>query len=85
MRFSEEFSLKIILLQIEAGDIILESDIGFYFHDPKHLQILRTVTEQYRDIGMFIIDPILEDVRAEKVQATREAFAPEFHTQSSFC
>ena len=56
--------------------IRLEGDTGFYLDDPKHMQILRTVTEQYRDIGMVIIDPILEHMRAEKEQATREAYAP---------
>jgi hypothetical protein len=56
--------------------IRLEGDTGFYFDDPKHLQILRMVTEQNRDIGMVIIDPILEHMQADKEQATREAYAP---------
>ncbi len=56
--------------------IRLECDTGFYFDDPKHLEILRMVTEQNRDIGMVIIDPILEHMRADKEQATREAYAP---------
>jgi len=56
--------------------IRLEGDTGFYFDDPKHLEILRLVTEQNRDIGMVIIDPILEHMRADKEQATREAYAP---------
>jgi AAA domain len=56
--------------------IRLESDTGFYFDDPKHLEVLRMVTEQNPDIGMVIIDPILEHMRADKEQATREAYAP---------
>jgi hypothetical protein len=56
--------------------IRLEGDRGFYFDDPQHLEILRRVTEQYRDIGMVIIDPILEHIRANKEQSTREAYAP---------
>lgn len=56
--------------------IRLEGDTGFYFDDPKHLEILRMVTEQNRDIGMVIIDPILEHMRADREQATREAYAP---------
>jgi hypothetical protein len=56
--------------------IRLESDTGFYFDDPKHLEVLRMVTEQNADIGMVIIDPILEHMRADKEQATREAYAP---------
>lgn len=56
--------------------IRLEGDTGFYFDDPKNLGILRMVTEQHRDIGMVIIDPILEHMRADKEQATREAYAP---------
>lgn len=56
--------------------IRLEGDTGFYFDDPKHLEILRMVTEQNADIGMVIIDPILEHMRADKEQATREAYAP---------
>jgi len=56
--------------------IRLEGDTGFYFDDPKHLEILRMVTEQNPDIGMVIIDPILEHMRADKEQATREAYAP---------
>ena len=34
------------------------------------------VTEQNSDIGMVIIDPILEHMRADREQATREAYAP---------
>jgi AAA domain len=56
--------------------IRLEGDTGFYFDDAKHLEILRIVTEQNADIGMVIIDPILEHMRADKEQATREAYAP---------
>jgi AAA domain len=56
--------------------IRLEGDRGFYFDDPQHLEILRRVTEQYREIGMVIIDPILEHIRANKEQDTREAYAP---------
>jgi hypothetical protein len=56
--------------------IRLEGDTGFYFDDPKHLEVLRMVTEQNPDIGMVIIDPILEHMRADKEQATREAYAP---------
>jgi len=55
--------------------IHLEGDTGFYFDDPKHLEVLRMVTEQNRDIGMVIIDPIFEHMRADKEQATREAYA----------
>ena len=40
------------------------------------MEILRRVTEQYREIGMVIIDPILEHIRANKEQDTREAYAP---------
>jgi hypothetical protein len=54
----------------------LENDRGFYFDDPGHLDILRCVTEQHADIGMVIIDPILEHLRVNKEQTTREAFAP---------
>jgi AAA domain len=56
--------------------IRLEGDTGFYFDDPKHLEVLRMVTEQNADIGMVIIDPILEHMRADREQATREAYAP---------
>lgn len=56
--------------------IRLDGDTGFYFDDPKHLEILRMVTEQSPDIGMVIIDPILEHMRADREQATREAYAP---------
>jgi hypothetical protein len=56
--------------------IRLEGDTGFYFDDPKHLEILRTVTEQNSDIGMVIIDPILEHMSADKEQAVRRAYAP---------
>ena len=56
--------------------IRLDGDSGFYFDDPKHLEILRMVTEQNPDIGMVIIDPILEHMRADREQATREAYAP---------
>ena len=53
-----------------------EGDRGFYFDDPQHLEILRRVTEQYREIGMVIIDPVLEHLRVNKEQTTREAYAP---------
>jgi hypothetical protein len=54
----------------------LDSDKGFYFDDAGHLDILRCVTEQHSDIGMVIIDPILEHLRVNKEQTTREAYAP---------
>jgi putative DNA primase/helicase len=54
----------------------LDNDKGFYFDDPTHLDILRCVTEQHADIGMVIIDPILEHLRVNKEQTTREAYAP---------
>lgn len=54
----------------------LDNDKGFYFDDPGHLDILRQVTEQHPDIGMVIIDPILEHLRVNKEQTTREAYAP---------
>lgn len=54
----------------------LDNDKGFYFDDPGHLDILRCVTEQHPDIGMVIIDPILEHLRVNKEQTTREAYAP---------
>jgi hypothetical protein len=54
----------------------LDNDRGFYFDDPQHLEILRQVTEQRPDIGMVIIDPILEHLRVNKEQTTREAYAP---------
>lgn len=54
----------------------LDNDKGFYFDDPGHLDILRRVTEQHPDIGMVIIDPILEHLRVNKEQTTREAYAP---------
>jgi putative DNA primase/helicase len=54
----------------------LDNDKGFYFDDPNHLDILRKVTEQHSDIGMVIIDPILEHLRVNKEQTTREAYAP---------
>jgi hypothetical protein len=53
----------------------LDNDSGFYFDDPSHLDILRRVTEQHPDIGMVIIDPILEHIRVNKEQSTREAYA----------
>ncbi len=56
--------------------IRLEGDSGFYFDDPKHLDILRIVTEQNTDIGMVIIDPILEHIMADKEQGVRKAYAP---------
>jgi hypothetical protein len=54
----------------------LDNDQGFYFDDPRHLDILRQVTDQHPDIGMVIIDPILEHLRTDKEQPTREAYAP---------
>jgi len=54
----------------------LDNDKGFYFDDPGHQDILRRVTEQYPDIGMVIIDPILEHLSVNKEQTTREAYAP---------
>jgi len=54
----------------------LDNDKGFYFDEPSHLDILRKVTEQHPDIGMVIIDPILEHLRVNKEQTTREAYAP---------
>jgi len=54
----------------------LDNDKGFYFDDPQHLDVLRQVTEQHPDIGMVIIDPILEHLRVNKEQTTREAYAP---------
>jgi hypothetical protein len=54
----------------------LDNDKGFYFDDPGHQDILRRVTEQHADIGMVIIDPILEHLRVNKEQTTREAYAP---------
>lgn len=54
----------------------LDNDKGFYFDDPSHLDILRCVTEQNSEIGMVIIDPILEHLRVNKEQTTREAYAP---------
>ena len=54
----------------------LDSDKGFYFDDAGHLDILRRVTEQHPDIGLVIIDPILEHLRVNKEQSTREAYAP---------
>jgi hypothetical protein len=54
----------------------LDNDRGFYFDDPQHLDVLRQVTEQHPDIGMVIIDPILEHLRVNKEQTTREAYAP---------
>jgi hypothetical protein len=54
----------------------LDNDKGFYFDDPGHLDILRKVTEQNPDIGIVIIDPILEHLRVNKEQSTREAYAP---------
>ena len=54
----------------------LEGDDGFYFDNPAHLGILRTVTEQNPDIGMVIIDPILEHILADKEQMVRKAYAP---------
>src|SRR5215469_16468896 len=56
--------------------IRLEGDSGFYFDDPRHLDILRTVTEQTPDIGLIIIDPILEHILADKEQMVRKAYAP---------
>ena len=56
--------------------IRLENDKGFYFDDPGHLEILRCVTEQQSDVGLVIVDPILEHLRVNKEQTTREAFAP---------
>lgn len=56
--------------------IRLEGDTGFYFDDPKHLDILRIVTEQNPDIGLVIIDPILEHILADKEQMVRKAYAP---------
>lgn len=54
----------------------LDNDRGFYFDDPGHLDILRAVTEQNPDIGIVIIDPVLEHLRVNKEQTTREAYAP---------
>jgi hypothetical protein len=54
----------------------LDNDRGFYFDDPQHLDVLRQVTEQHPDIGMVIIDPILEHLRVNKEQTTREAYSP---------
>jgi hypothetical protein len=54
----------------------LDNDKGFYFDDAGHLDILRCVTEQHPDIGMVIIDPVLEHLRVNKEQTTREAYAP---------
>lgn len=54
----------------------LEGDDGFYFDNPAHMDILRTVTEQNPDIGMVIIDPILEHILADKEQMVRKAYAP---------
>jgi AAA domain len=54
----------------------LENDRGFYFDDPQHLDVLRQVTEQHPDIGMVIIDPVLEHLRVNKEQTTREAYSP---------
>lgn len=63
----------------DAANLIrirLDNDQGFYFDDPQHLDILRQVTDQHPDIGMVIIDPILEHLRTDKEQPTREAYAP---------
>jgi hypothetical protein len=63
----------------DAANLIrirLDNDQGFYFDDPRHLDILRQVTDQHPDIGMVIIDPILEHLRTDKEQPTREAYAP---------
>ncbi len=54
----------------------MDDDRGFYFDDPEHLDFLRAVTEHHPDIGMVIIDPILEHLRVNKEQTTREAYAP---------
>ncbi len=56
--------------------IRLEGDDGFYFDNPAHMDILRIVTEQNADIGLVIIDPILEHILADKEQVVRKSYAP---------